>query len=883
MLDIQKLINMDAKLLLTVLTVLPFSSNANTQYKQEELWFNQGASNGYRSKSINDLGLVHFAEALNYSARLYSTDLQGRVVRDDSWGNEVNNTFFPLQSTTQSNSYVCTQVDRPAPEIKEPEVVYDKQIVCRIAPPTSGNPAGIYTEFDDLTTGQEVVLSEFSMNNSGQVVSLMHTVRNGDFYEVIQRHDGTPKILLELDYLTSDLIGVTNLKIGQNGHVYFSAYDNGGIGGAKLGLYELTMEGELIVRHDRNSPLPTEVSDTYSYTPQYVTVNSNGEFLVGFPMRDGQFYFYKRANSTWTLLTVIQAPWVWSPVYSANGSFAYITPGPSPFNSSSLIATDIWVVAPASTPQLLKTRDASNPYNRIIGSLAINDRGIVLGQYDEYLEIDGQERFTSVLTKWSPEGTTPTNPDLPDDNCATNVGDYEFCGETTYIPIRAIPLNPPNNEFRTVLVQNRYYDPELAIGYQYTVAPGGANFASVTIPFDYGDGEFALYLRNPNTVEFEDSGYTVFTGDTFDFIDKLGKPDGLAEFVLRGIELDAEVDPDDPQGFVTGLTFIGEQDDVPKTIPVNFGMTPIRYDTDTQCEVGACIIDTDNDTINDDVDNCPLIANTDQANLDSDEFGDLCDSDIDGDNVANAVDNCPLVSNEDQTDADGDGLGAACDDMDTVITDININYGGAGWAGNLTIGTTQHLIQIPLDLVSFSDNTEHQAFILPKNYKLDVTPKLPRGKITCDSIKGPGLTGFDYTSLTQLSCSWHATPDSKVDDPVFALTLKRTSFAAPELSIKQITQKTLTGTLSPEHPFEVSLEMTVLEYRSGSNPYHKAFLVRPDEVLNVIETSNAGYSIDQCELPVLSPHPLVGIYGEHPSIKCTWNGPNNAQGVVVIN
>ncbi len=854
-------------LMLLICSSFPVIAIASTQYKQEELWFEQGGTD-YSAKGMNDLGQVHFA--VNYVSPLYSTRLQGNVDSDSTWSPKIGRNLHPIKTHAGNIALACSFRRNQAPDIKEPEVNYDLQILCRVSPPSPSNPNGIYAEFSDLTTGKEVLVDDLEVNNSGHVVSLMTTVQDGVYHDVIQRHEGTPVILLDLERNGQNPGVIRDIKLGQNGHVYFSAFDQVHSPNAWLSLYELTTNGELIVRHGRNDPLPLEVEQAYPYrthySEQYITANSKGEFLVGFPMPNGQFYVYKRAAGEWSLLNILDSTGgISSPVYSANGTYAYMD-----FSPTSTTINSIWVVPFGEEPLLLKTPPTTSPHNRLAGALEINDRGMVLGGFQEYLEIDGESIFTSVLARWTPIGTTPNNPALPSDNCASNTGIYEFCGETSYIPIRAVPYI-------------NYYDPELAIGYQYTIAPGGANFAAVTIPFDYGDGEFLLYLRNPDNGEFEDSGYRIYTGETFDFVETLNKPEGLSEYVIRGIEIEAEVDPDDPQGFVTGLTFIGEQDDVSKTIPVNFGMTPIRYDTDTQCEVGSCIVDTDNDTINDDLDNCPLIANTDQANLDGDELGDLCDTDIDGDGVANENDNCPLVANEDQVDADGDGLGAVCDDMDTVLTDINIEYGGAGWTGTLTIGSTQHLIQIPLDLVSFSDNIEHQAFILPKNYKLNATPKLPRGKFTCDSIKGPGLTGFDSTSPAQLSCSWHATPDSKVDDPVFNLTLERTTFAAPELSIKQITHKTLKGILSPEHPVEITLNMTVLEYRSGSNPYHKAFLVKPDETLNTTEAVNAGYSIDQCELPVLSIHPLVGIYGKHPSISCTWNGPNNSQGVAELN
>jgi len=96
---------------------------------------------------------------------------------------------------------------------------------------------------------------------------------------------------------------------------------------------------------------------------------------------------------------------------------------------------------------------------------------------------------------------------------------------------------------------------------------------------------------------------------------------------------------------------------------------------------GCGIPDSDGDGIVDDVDNCPTVANADQADGDGDGVGDACDlcpsdpgktdpgvcgcgvadTDSDADGTPDCNDNCPVTPNSDQLDTDGDGVGDVCD------------------------------------------------------------------------------------------------------------------------------------------------------------------------------------------------------------------------------
>lgn len=94
------------------------------------------------------------------------------------------------------------------------------------------------------------------------------------------------------------------------------------------------------------------------------------------------------------------------------------------------------------------------------------------------------------------------------------------------------------------------------------------------------------------------------------------------------------------------------------------------------------LVDTDQDTIPDIYDNCVMISNINQEDINQNNRGDVCD-DFDKDGIINSQDNCINEPNRDQKDTDNDLIGDVCDGVESRLTE---KYPWLVWGGIIFAG-----------------------------------------------------------------------------------------------------------------------------------------------------------------------------------------------------
>jgi hypothetical protein len=94
-----------------------------------------------------------------------------------------------------------------------------------------------------------------------------------------------------------------------------------------------------------------------------------------------------------------------------------------------------------------------------------------------------------------------------------------------------------------------FYDPLVAVGYDFAVGDGNPSFESMILP-SLGDGIFELFLKDGEDFIFAD---WIEAGERYFF-----GPNGVSAFRILGIEPELGLDPFDNTAFAVGLSFVGD-------------------------------------------------------------------------------------------------------------------------------------------------------------------------------------------------------------------------------------------------------------------------------------------------------------------------------------
>jgi len=181
--------------------------------------------------------------------------------------------------------------------------------------------------------------------------------------------------------------------------------------------------------------------------------------------------------------------------------------------------------------------------------------GYDAGDGVNYLSLPGSET-ADILNVTNLSNVSPNTPGLWQFNFT---GEGSSPGESADNPLLPVIVDGSFQFTFPVQVERRYFiDPEVAIGYDYSVT-GGPLFSSVLAPA-------GINVSNTFDLIFAGGSDTIIGGVDYMFATP------QSSFGIRGIDIAANLDPDDPTAFVTGLTFNNSG-------VVNVTQTPIRSDS----------------------------------------------------------------------------------------------------------------------------------------------------------------------------------------------------------------------------------------------------------------------------------------------------------------
>ena len=277
---------------------------------------------------------------------------------------------------------------------------------------------------------------------------------------------------------------------------------------------------------------------------------------------------------------------------------------------------------------------AKNPINSSAGLLSV-------GSYDlEAVVVSGSsENFSNVIE------VTGNHSIIRKSLTASAASvSKEYDGSTAMQGVRLSLSGLETNDIVTVNGTGAFSDSQVGSGLTYTIS--GLSLAGADAPNYYlsaggtltgSNGEItkaplSIAANNDNGVD-TDPAYSGGNGVVYS-----GFKNSETSAVLSGTLTYS--------GSSQGASAQGTYDIVPG------GLTSSNYSITFVPGLLTIIVgDSDGDGVRDPLDNCPTVANPDQADADGDGVGDVCD-------------NAPDIANPDQRDTDGDGVGDVADSDD---------------------------------------------------------------------------------------------------------------------------------------------------------------------------------------------------------------------------
>jgi uncharacterized membrane protein len=185
----------------------------------------------------------------------------------------------------------------------------------------------------------------------------------------------------------------------------------------------------------------------------------------------------------------------------------------------------------------------------------INDMGLITG----FMTVGGvNQGFVGTSSGFQTLMVPGSDETIPEaiNNSGQVAGLYRTGGGTVTSGFIATPVEMPTGTtaggaytFSVAVIPNFpiFIDPPVSVGFRYRTGKHDPSFATVRLPIGIGDSLYRLKVKGRR--------FTVAGGELFDFRDH-GFRRGVDAFTVKCIEVDAMLDPANPEAFPTEVSFV---------------------------------------------------------------------------------------------------------------------------------------------------------------------------------------------------------------------------------------------------------------------------------------------------------------------------------------